>query len=65
MANSTDPDQTAPSVGLHCLLRCVCRNIKDHYNIFQIVFFNRTFSHPRMDYKDIFCLIADLCSETV
>ena len=30
MANSVDPDQTAP-LGLHCLLRPVCPKIKDHY----------------------------------
>ena len=25
MANSVDPDQTAPDLGLHCLPRPVCR----------------------------------------
>ena len=30
IANSVDPDQTAPS-GLHCLPRPVCPKIKDHY----------------------------------
>ena len=35
MANSVDPDRTAPfkeqsDQGLHCLLRNVCPNIKSH-----------------------------------
>ena len=41
MANSIDPDQTAPELlleeqsdlGLHCLSRFVCPNIQDHYGI--------------------------------
>ena len=42
MANSVDPDQTAPlgavwsgstlfDLGLHCLLRCVCPKTLEHY----------------------------------
>ena len=35
MANSVDPDQTAPrtDLGLHCLPRLVCPKTKDHYGI--------------------------------
>ena len=38
IANSVDPDQTAPfkeqsDLGLHCLLRPTCPNIK-HYTVY-------------------------------
>ena len=32
ITNSEDPDQTAPDLGLHCLLRPVCRKTSDHYS---------------------------------
>ena len=40
MANSVDPGQTAPSLGLHCLPRPVCLKSKDHYdpNLSYIIF---------------------------
>ena len=28
LANSVDPDQNAPELGLHCLLRSICPNKK-------------------------------------
>ena len=31
MANSIDPDQTAPDLGLHCLPRHICPKTLDHY----------------------------------
>ena len=32
MANSEDPDQTAPNMGLHCLARPVCpKNLESWY----------------------------------
>ena len=31
MANSVDPDQTAPDLGLHCLPRQICLKTWDHY----------------------------------
>ena len=38
MANSVDPDQTAPKeqsdLGLHCLLRLLCLSSSDNYSIF-------------------------------
>ena len=33
MANSVEPDQTAP-LDLHCLFRPVCLKSKDHYSNF-------------------------------
>ena len=32
MANSVDPDQTAPDLGLHCFPRPVCPKIEDQYS---------------------------------
>ena len=37
MANSVDPDQTAPDLCLHCLPRPVCPKTKDPYSISQIL----------------------------
>ena len=38
VAHSVDPDQTphsaASDLGLHCLLRLICPNTKDHYKGF-------------------------------
>ena len=33
MANSVDPDQTAPDLGLHCLPRHICPKTLDHYGL--------------------------------
>ena len=38
MANSVDPDQTAPDLGLQCLPRHICLKTYDHYGIFRISF---------------------------
>ena len=38
MANSVDPDQTAPQsdLGLHCLPRSVCPKTHDHYGYLHV-----------------------------
>ena len=42
MANSVDPDQTAPDLGPHCLPRPVCPKIYIHYGT--LVFFGLLYS---------------------
>ena len=39
IANSEDPDQTAPDLGLHCLPSPICPKTKDHYGIGQTLLF--------------------------
>ena len=39
IANSEDPDQTAPKVGLHCLLRPICQKTYVHYDNFVVTSF--------------------------
>ena len=43
MANSVDPDQTAP-LGLHCLPRHICPKTLDHYGIPFMVFMPYVFN---------------------
>ena len=47
LANSEDPDQTAPpeqsNLGLHCLPRPICPKTLDHYGTIRITWFKQYF----------------------
>ena len=64
VANSVDPDQTAPkeqSLGLHCLPRPVCLKTSDHYGIPDQIWFY-TVCHSVSIFWTYCCVLNPLCS---